>query len=220
VLGRICKSIPNLIGIVTLYESTGATYSGTLTTGDTGRVVKRKSEGLTNAGINTTVVSTDNRNKLFFTNCNASAAKDTLVVISYKVRGRVVKLIGGLEAFKSMRINSVLKAELLKLAVGGTRAGETVHIVGGKDKLESCLSCGSDLCGVGLNLHTVGNGVYAGGNKTASAGSLNNTDTASADFVLFLHIAESGNLHACCAGSLENGGALRHADSYAVNCNI
>jgi hypothetical protein len=220
VLGGISKSCPNLVGIITLYKSAGGTYSGTLTAGDTGGLVKRKVERLTDAGINTTVVSADNRNKLFLTNRNTSTAKDTLVVISYEVRGRVVKLVGRLESLECMRIYTVLKAKLLKLAIGRTRAGETVHIVGGKNKLKGSLSCSSNLGGVSLDSHALGYGVNAGGNKTASTCSLNNTDTASADLILFLHIAESRNFYTCRTGSLKNSSALGYAYSNTVNSYI
>ena len=220
VLCRIVKSFPNLIGIVTLNKRAGRTNCGTLSARDTGSVSERKIECLSDAGIDTTVVSTDNGNVLLFANCYAATAKDTLIVISYKVRSGVIKLIYGLEAFKGAGINAVLKAKLLKLAVGGTGAGEAVLVVSGEDKLESGLSCFSYLCGVGLDLHTLGNGVNASGNKSASAGSLNNADTASTDLVLFFHIAESGDFHACFAGSFQNSGALRYAYSNTVNCNI
>ena len=86
--------------------------------GHTGSIVKIKRERLADAGIDTTVVGTDNRNVLFLTYRNTSTAENTLVVISYEVRGRVVKLVGGLESLECLGVNAVLKAELLKLAVG------------------------------------------------------------------------------------------------------
>ena len=92
--------------------------------------------------------------------------------------------------------------------------------MGGKNKLESSLASGSYLGGVGGYFHTLGYGVNASGNKSASAGSLNNTDTASTDFVLFLHIAEGGDFHACCAGCFKNSCALGYAYSNTVNFNI
>ena len=220
VLGRIVESIPYLIGIVTLNESTGRTYSGTLTAGDTGSITKVEVEGLTDAGIDTTVVSTDYRYELLVTNSNATTAENTLVVVSYKVRSGEIKRILGLETTESGRIYAVLKAELLKLAVSRTNAGETVLVVSGEDELESSLTSLANLLGVGVDLHTLGYGIYASGNKTSGAGSLNNTDTASTDLVLFLHIAESGDLHTCNAGCLKNGRALGYANCDTVNFNI
>ena len=90
----------------------------------------------------------------------------------------------------------------------------------GEDKLESSLTSSSYLGSIRLNLHTLGYGVYASGNKTSCTGSLNNADTASTDLVLFFHIAESGDLHTCSTGSLKNGSALGYADSDTVNLNI
>ena len=118
VLGRIVESSPYLIGIVTLNESTCRTYSGTLTAGDTRSLAKSHIEGLTYTGINTSVVSTDYRYVLLITYSNTSTAEDTLVVVSYEVGSRVVKLILRLEAVVCLRIYAVLKAELLKLTVG------------------------------------------------------------------------------------------------------
>ena len=97
-----CKSCPYLVGVVSLNESAGGAYSGTLTAGDTGSIVKRHIEGLTDAGINTAVVCTDHGYVLLVTYGNASAAKNTLVVITNKVGCGIVKLIGGLEAAKGV----------------------------------------------------------------------------------------------------------------------
>ena len=74
VLGRICKSCPNLIGIVTLNECTGRTNGSTLTAGDTGCIIKKKVKGLANAGVNATIVGADYRNILFLTYSDTSAA--------------------------------------------------------------------------------------------------------------------------------------------------
>ena len=220
VLGRIGESIPYLVGIVLLNESAGRTYSGTLTAGDTGSRAEIHVEGLTDAGVDTTVVSTDYGYVLLVTNSYTSTAENTLVVISYEVGGRIVKLIGGLEAVECVLINTVLTAELLELAVGASYAGKTAHIVGGEDELKSGLTSRSYLCGIGLDLHTLGYGVYTRGNKSASAGSFNYTDTACADLILFFHIAEGRDLYTCCARSLENGCALGYAYSNTVNFTI
>ena len=90
----------------------------------------------------------------------------------------------------------------------------------GEDKLESSLTSSANLRSVGLDLHTLGYGVYASGNKTSCAGSLNNTDTASTDLVLFFHKAEGRNFYACRTGSFKNGSALGYAYSNTVNFNI
>ena len=114
----ISKSCPYLVRIVTLNKSTGRTYSGTLTAGDTGSITESKIEGLSDAGVDTAVVCTDYSNVLLVTCGNASTAKDTLVVISYKVGSRLIELVYGLEAFECCRIYTVFKAELLELTVG------------------------------------------------------------------------------------------------------
>jgi hypothetical protein len=100
VLGLVSESCPNLVGIVTLNESAGRTYCSTLTAGDTGCRAKGKVKRLSDTSIDTAVVCADNSYVLLLTNRNAAAAKNTLVIISYKVRCRVVKLICGLEAIE------------------------------------------------------------------------------------------------------------------------
>ena len=144
----------------------------------------------------------------------------TLVVISSEVRSRVVELIGGLEADESVLIYAILKTELLELTVCASYTGETAHVVGRENKLESSLTSISYLLSVRADLHTLGNGVYACGNKTASAGSFNNTDAACADLVFFFHIAEGRDLYTCCTRSLKNGCALGYAYSNTVNFTI
>ena len=99
-LGRIVESFPNLIGIVALNKCAGGAYCGTLTAGDTGSICKTEVERLTDAGVDTAVVCTDYRNVLLVTSGYASTTEDTLVVISYEVGGRVVKLVLGLESAK------------------------------------------------------------------------------------------------------------------------
>jgi hypothetical protein len=220
VLRGVVKSLPNLVGIVSFNESTGGTNHGTLTARNARSFGERKVEGLSNAGINTSVVSADNRYVLLIAGCDTSTAKDTLVVISYEMRGRIVKLVGGLIAAERLRVYAVLKAKLLKLAVGGTGAGKTVLIVSGKNKLKSGLSCLSNLFGIGFDFHTFGYGIYASGNETSCTGSLNDADSARADFIFFFHKAESGDFHACLAGSLKNSCALRNAYGNSVNSYI
>jgi hypothetical protein len=134
--------------------------------------------------------------------------------------GRIVKLVGGLIAAERLRVYAVLKAKLLKLAVGGTGAGEAVLVVSGKNKLECGLASRSYLLGIGLNSHTFGNRIYTSGYKSAGTGCFNNTNTARANLVLFFHIAEGGDLHACCAGCFKNGRALGYAYSNTVNSYI
>jgi hypothetical protein len=66
----------------------------------------------------------------------------------------------------------------------------------GKDKLKSCLSgCAYCRC-VCKNLHTLFNGICTSSCKSASANDFNYANTASADAVDVLEIAEGGDVYA------------------------
>ena len=80
--------------------------------------------------INTSCVCADNADSLIVAGGNAAAAEDALVVIANHVRCRGVKLINGLEAVeRALVIDSVFKAELLKLAFLIADAGKAFSVV-------------------------------------------------------------------------------------------
>ncbi len=206
VLGGIADSSEYLIGVVLLGESTGGASYDTLTASYASDIVELCLEGRTDLGVETTVVSTDNRYELVVASTHAATAEDALGVISYKVRGGVVDLSLRNRACKAVCIlNAVLTAELLKLAVGAAYAGEASLVMYGKDELEVGLAALSDELGVGVNLKTLIDGVYASGNRSAAALYFYNAHTASADLVDVLKIAESRNLYTGKTCSLKNG---------------
>ena len=90
----------------------------------------------------------------------------------------------------------------------------------GKKELNGHFAGFHNLFGVGFDNHTLRNRHYAGSNEGTSLFNLNNTDTASADFVSALHVAESGNFDTCQSGGFENCVICGHAKGHAVYCNI
>ena len=98
-------------------------------------------------------------------------------VVSDDGNGRVVDLslcfLRGVA--EAVLVNTVFLAELLEFAGGGAYAGEALLVVSGKNKLEVCLSYGSDFGSVCLNLHAFVYGIYAGSNKTSRALNFNET---------------------------------------------
>ena len=117
-------------------------------------------------------------------------------------------------------LHTVVKAHFLQLTVGGAHAGKALFLMRGKDQLQRRLAGGAHLVGVGLNFHALVHGIDAGGHKTARAGRFDNADTAGADLVHILQIAQRGDLHTGSVSRFQNGGALRHADGNAVHFNI
>jgi len=137
VLGRICDSIENLLSIVLLVESAGGACNDTLTAAYAGGVSKILLECGSNVSIKATVVGADSADILEITaSCYATAAKDTLAVVTNKESGGLVGSRLGHSTAKVGLLNTVLKAELLKLAGGGANAGETLLVVSGKEKFK------------------------------------------------------------------------------------
>ena len=215
-LGGISESCPNLFGVVLFGECAGRANDGTLTAGDTGSIVEIQLECLTDIGIDTTVVCTEDTDELLVTNSDTAAAEDTLVVVTDKVGSGIVDCEFRLEAFKCGSGYTVVIAELLQFAVGGTRAGKALLVVGGKNQFERHLARCLNLCGIGLDFHTFGDRVYTCGNETACAGCFNNADTACTNGIDFLHIAEGGDFNTRCSCGFQNRGACRYADGNTV----
>ena len=160
---------------------------------------------MSDVGVESAVVCTDYADTLhILTYSYAAAAKDTLIVVTNE------ECCGGIErivytlTLEVACIAAVLVCEGLKLTAGGTGAGETLLLVVGKNKLEVGLSCSENLGSVGVDLHSVVNGIYASGNKSASAYNFNEAEAARADFVDILKVAESGNFYSGILRSLEN----------------
>ncbi|CDC75945.1 putative uncharacterized protein [Candidatus Colimorpha enterica] len=211
VLCRVAESLPYLVGVVLLGDGTGGTYSGTLTAGDAGNLAEVYLERGSDAGVDTSVIRPYDRDVLLAADSHTAAAENALVVVADEVRCACVKLVMRLVTLKTAFLNTVLAAELLKLAVRRTGAGEALLVVGREQKLKRGASCRLNLRGVGLDLHALGYGVNAGGNKSARTGSLNDADTAGADLVDLLHVAEGRDLNAGGTRSFKNRGALGYA---------
>ena len=89
----------------------------------------------------------------------------------------------------------------------------------GQDQLKSLTSCLQNHGAVGVDIHTLSYGEYAGSNQAANAvhSVLNNADTASTDRIDLLQEAQSGNINIHLSGSLQNGRTGRNADRSAID---
>ena len=110
-------------------------------------------------------VGADDADKLLTAGGDATAAEDALLVVSDKMGGGIVDLGGSHRAFKLVLVHAVVVAELLKLAVAASDAGETLLVVVGEKKLKGGLSAVADGRGIGEYLHALVDRIDAGGDQ-------------------------------------------------------
>ena len=70
---------------------------------------------------------------------------------------------------------------------------------------------------VGMDHHALGHHVVAGGDQALLPLHFHDAQAAGTDFVDLLEIAHGGDLDACGAGGLQNGGTLRHGNDPIVD---
>ena len=223
----IAYSFQNLRSIVLLIESSHRASYDTLTAVDAGRLTERKIEGRSDLCVVTAVNGADGTDFLEIgAGSYTATAKDTLVVIADDSgRGSVKRLFFLLCCREVIFVTAEVACELLKLAVGGTDAGEALLLVSGKNELDVHLAGCSYLLGVCEHLHTLVYGVYAGGNETSCSLNLNKAKAASADLIDILEIAECGNFDSCILCSLKHcdtggNGIVRAVDLYIYHIHV
>ena len=197
VLCGICDSVEDLLCVVLFVESTNGASNDTLTAVDTCCFSEILFECASDLCVVTAVNSTDRADTLeLFTSSYAAAAEDTLVIIANDGNGGSIEVLMFLlcAVAEAILIALIFLSEILEFAVCGTDAGEALLLVSGKNELDIGLSCCSDLGSVCLDLHTVVNGIYASGNKAASALNFNEAETARADLVYILEVAKCGDV--------------------------
>ena len=174
--------------------------------------------------IKSTVVCTDNADTLHLGACTyASAAKDTLVVITDDSRAGLVQRIAIYNASEVRLLNAVVTAELLKLAVCASHAGKTFLFVVGEDKLKVELSRIYNLGGIGLDFHTLGYRVNACGYHSeglTTLGYLYKAETAGTDLIYIFKVTESRDVDIGSLCGFQNRGTLCYGIIPAVNFNI
>ena len=212
-LGRIGDRVEDLLGVVLFVKSANGTCNNALTAVDTRSFSELSIEERSNLGVETTVHHADRTDTLhLIAGSNAAAAEDTLVGVTNDGNGRVVdfELFLVVAVSKLGFIAVVFLSELLEFAGGGTGAGQTLSFVSREYEFEVGLAYGSDLRSVGLDFHAFVYGIYAGCNETARTGNFNETETASADFVDVLEVAESGDVDIRISAGFKNGNAGRY----------
>jgi hypothetical protein len=221
VLGGISQSLKYLCGVILFGKRTGGAGNNALSAVDTGGFCKGCFESTADDGVKSTVVRTDDADSLnLFAGSRATAAENALAVVTDDGKGGVVDLGFGLGSCKFVFVYTIFVAELLQLTSGGTGAGQTLSFVSREYELEVGLAYGSDLRSVGLDFHAFVYGIYAGCNETARTGNFNETETACADFVDVLEVAESGDVDIRISAGFKYGDAGRYRILSTVYFNI
>ena len=206
VLGGIVDRIPNLCGVVLFVESAYGTSNDTLTAGYAGGGSERIFVCTADDGIKATVESFDNTDALHvLTSSYATAAEDTFVVVTNEEGGAFVLYVGDVLACETVFVfNAEVAAELLQFTAAAADAGETFFFVSGENEFKVGLSGSHNLGGVRSDFHAVRYFGNASSHETSCALDFNETETASADFVDVLEIAESGNIDLRDSGSVDD----------------
>ena len=213
----IVDSLENLCGVVLLIYSAGRAVDNALAAGDARHGIERSLERRADVGVKSAGVCADNGDVLSLACCDAAAAENALAVVSYHMNSGIVVFVDGICAVEApLVVNAELLAELLELAGSAAYAGETLSVMRRKNELKGHLAALADALGVCEYLHTLVNGVYAGGHERTRALDLDHADAACADLVYLLEVAEGRDLNAGHTRRLKYGYALGYAQGHVV----
>jgi len=217
----VVYSLEHLCGVILLVDSAGRAVDYALAAGDARHGVERLLECRADVSVKAAGVCADNGDVLSLARGYAAAAEDALSVVSYHMYGGVVVFVDGIRAVEAtLVVNAELLAELLELTGSAAYAGETLPVMRREDELESRLAALAHALRVCEYLHALVYGVDAGGHERAGALDLNHADTARADFVYLLEVAEGRDLYAGRTRRLKYGYALGYAQRHIVYLNI
>ena len=219
VLGGIVDRVEYLIGIVLFVERAYGTSDDTLTAGYAGGGSERIFESGADNGVEATVERFDNTDALhILTSSYAAAAKDTFIVVTNEERGAFVFFVLDVLACEAVFVvNTEVAAELLQFTAAAADAGETFFLVGGKDEFKVGLSGSHNLGAVRSDFHAVRYFGNAGSHEASCALYFNEAETASADLVDVLEVAEGGNIDFRDSGSVDDLAAGGNFIIAAVN---
>ena len=147
---------------------------------------------------------------------NAAHALDALAVIAHK-REAGVRLVLRNLLFKRQLGDIEIVRNRLELAVAAADAGRAVGVMLGEDQLHVRLAGFARLFAVGLDDHALGDRVVAGREQAIEALDLDNADTARADLVQLLPVAQRRDIDAGQTGGFQNRGAFGYLYLHAVN---
>ena len=162
-----------------------------LAAGDARHGIERSLKRRADVSVKSAGVCADNGDVLSLTCCDAAAAENALAVVSYHMNSGIVVFVNGICTVEApLVVNAELLAELLELAGSAADARETFSVMRRKNELESRLAALADALGVCEYLHTLVNGVHAGGHERTRALDLDHADAAGADLVEVLDGAD------------------------------
>ena len=223
ILVGIGNGLGHVVDAGFLIQSAHGADSDTLTAADAGGVGQVHLEGGADVGLEAAVVGADNADALILlTGSNTATAQDALGVVADHVGSGLVDLGGVLVAgVEVLVLDTVLTAQSLQLAVAGTDAGQAGAVMIGEQQLQGLLPVGNDLGRVGENFGVVPiNGIHTGSAEAAGALDFNDADTAGADRIDVLEVAEGGDGDAGHSGCFQNGSTLGNGHFNAVDFNM
>ena len=206
VLGRIAERFPDGLSIVFFIKCTNRASNDTLTAGDTRGSCERIFESSTDYGVETTIERFNDTDALHhLTSGNATAAKDTFIIVTNEEGSAFIFCVRDVFACETIFVfNTEVAAELLQFTAAAADAGETFFLVSGENEFKVGLSGSHNLGGVRSDFHAVRYFGNASSHEASCALDFNETESASADFVDVLEIAESGNIDLRDSGSVDD----------------
>ena len=206
VFGGIVDGIPNFFGVILFVERAYRASNDTLTAGYARGSCERLIECGADLCIEAAVERFDDADALhILTSGNATAAKDTFVVVTNEESGAFVLETFHVSACETVLVgHAEIAAELLQFTAAAADAGETFFLVCGKDEFKVGLSGGLNLGGVCIDFHAVCDFGYASSHKTSCALDFNKAEAASADLIDVLEVAECGNIDFRNSGSVDD----------------
>ena len=187
----IRNCIPYIVNIALLIQRAYRTCDDTLAAAYAGRRIQALVERRADAYVEASSDLADRADPLHVvTGGDAAQTLDTFVVVTYDIRSGIIDLILRLVVLEMIFVNSVVIREFLEFAVISSHAGQTFLVVRGKDQLDRGLSgCTNSSC-IGENFQALFYRIGTCSCKTASSLDLDHTDTAGADAVDVLEVAE------------------------------
>ena len=112
----------------------------------------------------------------------------------------------------------IVVAQLLQLAVAAAGTLGAANIVLAEQQSQVDTAGLTHAGRIGMYHHALGHHIVARRHQAFVTFHLHHADTAGADLVQLFQIAQRGDIQLGRAGRLQNGGALRHAHCFLINC--
>ena len=115
-------------------------------------------------------------------------------------------------------VDAEIMGQILQFAGAAAAAGQALHPVVGEQQLQGHLPGVPDFLGIGPDLHSLIDGIHAGGDEALGTLDLHHADPAGADLIEILQITQRGDLDPGQICSLNNGRTGGGLHFNAVDC--